>query len=75
MVVPLPSQGGAAWLPDPAGRFQHRYWDGSLWTTAVMTDGQVTADAELLPQGEPGSEAVVPSAPPVPVGPGYAPAP
>ncbi len=76
MVTPLPSQGGAAWLPDPAGRFEQRYWDGRLWTTAVMTDGQVTADAELLPEGEPGSpHAVVPAAPPVPVGPGYVPAP
>lgn len=76
MVTPVPGEGGAAWLPDPAGRFQQRFWDGRSWTTAVMTDGQVTTDAELLPEGEPGSaHAVVPPPPPVPMGPGYVSAP
>ncbi|WP_285814406.1 DUF2510 domain-containing protein [Microbacterium sp. USTB-Y] len=34
----------AAWYPDPAGRHQHRYWDGSLWTEYVATDGAQSID-------------------------------
>lgn len=25
----------AGWLPDPAGRHELRYWDGSVWTSDV----------------------------------------
>lgn len=56
---PQGAQGGAAWLPDPAGRFDARYWDGSAWTTAVIRDGQV--DTDSVPQ----AQAVEP--PPIPV--------
>jgi hypothetical protein len=31
----------ADWYPDPSGRHQHRYWDGSAWTDWVA-DGGVT---------------------------------
>jgi hypothetical protein len=30
------------WLPDPTGRHEHRYWDGSYWTSDV-SDGGVTS--------------------------------
>lgn len=44
-VSPQAGQGGAAWLPDPEGRYDYRYWDGSAWTTAVIREGQVDTDA------------------------------
>jgi hypothetical protein len=71
----LPGQGGASWLPDPAGRFEQRYWDGHAWTTAVMNDGQVHSDAGPLPEGEPGAATASPVAPPpVALGPAHIPA-
>ena len=35
----------ASWLPDPSGRYQYRYWNGSVWTTQVSVDGSVFVDA------------------------------
>jgi hypothetical protein len=32
------------WRPDPAGRHEYRYWDGSKWTDQVSDRGQVTAE-------------------------------
>ncbi len=50
-VVPLaptpaatPVLPAAEWHPDPAGRFQYRYWDGTAWTAYVSTDGQSYLD-------------------------------
>jgi DNA polymerase-3 subunit epsilon len=37
-----------AWYPDPAGRYEHRYWDGSDWTEDVLTDGVRTTDAPRI---------------------------
>lgn len=37
---PVPAQ----WAPDPHGRHQHRWWDGSKWTEHVANDGAVSAD-------------------------------
>ncbi len=34
----------AAWHPDPTGRHQHRYWDGTVWTEHVANHGQVGRD-------------------------------
>jgi Protein of unknown function (DUF2510) len=34
----------AQWYPDPSGRHQLRYWDGSDWTAHVSDDGVVTQD-------------------------------
>ncbi len=34
----------AGWFPDPYGRYQQRYWDGSAWTAHVTTNGQQTVD-------------------------------
>jgi len=35
----------ANWKPDPTGRHQLRYWDGSEWTSSVSDDGTVSDDA------------------------------
>jgi len=70
-----PAEGGAAWLPDPVGRFEQRYWDGRGWTTAVMTGGQVTADPDLPPQSEPAALATTRPPLAVPEGPSVVPAP
>ena len=34
----------AAWLPDPAGRHEYRYWDGGGWTEHVSDDGDASTD-------------------------------
>jgi len=34
----------ANWYPDPMGRFELRYWDGSEWTGHVSTAGQQSSD-------------------------------
>ena len=39
--APAPVTPPAAWHPDPTGRHQHRYWDGTRWTDWVA-DGGVT---------------------------------
>ena len=32
------------WYPDPMGRAQLRYWDGTAWTDHVSTNGQTSID-------------------------------
>jgi hypothetical protein len=39
----------AAWHPDPSGRHQWRWWDGSAWTDHVADDGEVGVDAPARP--------------------------
>lgn len=34
----------AGWYPDPLGRFDHRYWDGTAWTEHVSRDGRQEID-------------------------------
>ena len=34
----------AQWYPDPAGRHEHRYWDGQGWTDQVSDAGVESAD-------------------------------
>src|SRR3546814_19344341 len=34
----------AAWHPDPTGKHELRYWDGSQWTEHVSDGGNVSAD-------------------------------
>jgi hypothetical protein len=34
------------WLPDPLGRYQYRYWDGSEWTDRVSTQGSSEIDPD-----------------------------
>jgi hypothetical protein len=34
----------AGWKPDPVGRWEYRYWDGSQWTEHVSRGGQQATD-------------------------------
>ena len=34
----------AGWLPDPTGRFDHRYWDGTHWTEHASRAGEMITD-------------------------------
>jgi len=34
----------AGWYPDPTGRFDHRYWDGSAWTDYAARGGVQSQD-------------------------------
>jgi len=34
----------AGWYPDPTGRFEHRYWDGSAWTDSAARGGVQSQD-------------------------------
>jgi hypothetical protein len=34
----------AAWLPDPTGKHDHRWWDGDRWTEHVADAGQAAVD-------------------------------
>ena len=45
----------AAWHPDPTGRHELRYWDGSQWTEHV-SDGGVVSSSPLQPPAEPQQE-------------------
>jgi hypothetical protein len=38
------SDNAAGWQPDPTGRFEHRYWDGSRWTDNVSNAGVASTD-------------------------------
>ncbi|TMK53496.1 MAG: DUF2510 domain-containing protein [Actinobacteria bacterium] len=37
----------ADWYPDPSGRHEHRYWDGSRWTEHVASHGRQSVDPDL----------------------------
>jgi hypothetical protein len=39
----------AGWHPDPSGRHEHRYWDGTHWTDHVA-DGGVASTDPLTPE-------------------------
>lgn len=46
---------GPQWFPDPFGRHQHRYWDGSRWSENAADGGVACVDpvpAHLPPQEE-----------------------
>jgi Protein of unknown function (DUF2510) len=38
------SAASADWYPDPVGRHQYRYWDGTSWTHHVADDGKASVD-------------------------------
>jgi hypothetical protein len=42
------------WYPDPTGRYEQRYWDGSQWTEHVTAAGQQGVDP--LPEADPADE-------------------
>jgi len=48
----------AAWHPDPTGRHELRYWDGTQWTEHV-SDGGVQSVAPLTPPEEPTAQSSV----------------
>ena len=56
----------AGWQPDPFGRHEVRYWDGSAWT-AHVSDAGVTSTDEPVPSPE-----GAPPPPPPPAAPGGA---
>jgi hypothetical protein len=33
-----------SWHPDPTGRHEHRYWDGTAWTAHVADRGVSATD-------------------------------
>ncbi|MCW2753911.1 MAG: zinc-ribbon protein [Marmoricola sp.] len=37
------------WYPDPTGRFEYRYWDGTAWTEHVSRTGVASADPLMPP--------------------------
>jgi len=43
--APRAPQVAASWLPDPTGRHELRYWDGSQWTRFVSDAGAQGEDA------------------------------
>lgn len=45
----------AAWHPDPTGRHELRYWDGTQWTEHV-SDGGVQSTSPLTPPQEPAAD-------------------
>jgi hypothetical protein len=53
--VELSEQSGS-WQPDPFGRHQYRYWDGTQWTESVSNDGVVTNDPPTADPGGAGSD-------------------
>jgi hypothetical protein len=38
-----------AWVPDPSGRHEVRFWDGRCWTDSVADGGQVSSDPPNWP--------------------------
>ena len=43
-VVPAAAAAPAKWYPDPSGRYEFRYWDGSNWTDNVSRAGVMYKD-------------------------------
>jgi hypothetical protein len=45
----------AGWKPDPDGRHEYRYWDGTTWSDQVSDSGVVSTDAPgpSAPAGDP----------------------
>lgn len=42
--MPDPSSLQPGWFPDPLGRYDHRYFNGSMWTSDVSTGGERFVD-------------------------------
>lgn len=60
-VQAVPQAGPAGWHPDPYGKHQLRYFDGTSWREQVSDSGVVSSDIPPPP--------VVPTSPPPPVSP------
>jgi hypothetical protein len=48
------------WLPDPTGRFESRYWDGTSWTQAVMRGGEVDTNPQAEPSAQDSGPSILP---------------
>jgi hypothetical protein len=53
----------AGWRPDPTGRHELRYWDGTTWTDHVSDQGAQSTDADLSPAAPDAVIAPPPAAP------------
>jgi hypothetical protein len=42
---------GPGWFPDPHGRHQHRWWDGTAWTDQVADGGVTSTDPPVAAPG------------------------
>ena len=62
----------AGWYPDPRGRHEHRYFDGTTWTDHVADDGRGAMDPVNAPS-PPSGPPVAPSADAPPPPPGASP--
>lgn len=51
----------AAWLPDPTGKHELRYWTGDSWTEHVADDGVQTTDPAPTEAPAPASPAAAPT--------------
>ena len=51
-----------SWHPDPSGRFELRYWDGSCWTQSVSSGGRQATDPGIVDAPAPGEVSAVPAA-------------
>jgi hypothetical protein len=51
---------GAGWYPDPAGRAEHRWWDGASWTTSIASGSVASIDLLGLPIALPPGEPATP---------------
>ncbi len=51
------------WNPDPAGRHEYRYWDGSTWTDDVSDNGVTATDPLAGAGGPPYPGETAPTAP------------
>jgi Protein of unknown function (DUF2510) len=52
--LPHPDTTDAGWYPDPAGRHEARYWNGTTWTHCVGDGGRQGRDAPTLKPPTPG---------------------
>ncbi|MEQ1787784.1 MAG: DUF2510 domain-containing protein, partial [Acidimicrobiales bacterium] len=50
------------WQPDPTGKHDHRYWDGTQWTENVSDSGVAAIDP-YVPEAPQVPEAAEPPAP------------
>ncbi|GAA4383309.1 phospholipid scramblase-related protein [Agromyces bauzanensis] len=44
----MSQQAPSGWFPDPFGRHEHRYWDGSQWTEHVGSQGRQLVDPPVV---------------------------
>jgi actin-like ATPase involved in cell morphogenesis len=62
-VAALPHPAAAGWEPDPTGRHQHRYFDGTAWTDDVADAGGASRDPLVEAAGSAVVDAVTVAAP------------